>query len=343
MGKYDLSWRYFALLAALPAFVCFLLTTLFVPESPQYLANAGKFDDALEILQKMSMKNGRKLPLHSTLTYGYVANNLDMAHDGANPVFSSVRLPAEHGTGIGQGAGEENDQFDWIIGLRNRWTHGVQLQHEATITGTPATATATATASTASTAKYPAADASSWSCGRELRRIKHTVVMMWRPSLRKATVPLLVAWFTLAFSSYGLSIWIPTIFDKTGFEANKYMSVFVYCAAQLPGCIVSALLIDHPKVGRRGLLGVSALFASIFTIIFAMEHSTVVMAVAMSSMFQFCTTITWAALVRANANHLHIRMMFCLMFCVIFCSLSVFSLVSHSPSPPPIPFPCRMP
>lgn len=113
---------------------------------------------------------------------------------------------------------------------------------------------------------------------------------------RRNMFALQVVWFALAFSTYGVGVWIPTIYDKTGFAASKYANTFIFNSSQLPASFVCYFLIDHPKVGRRGLLLVSSVLSTAFVIIFASEHSTAAMAVTMSSLYQFAVNTSWVAL-----------------------------------------------
>ena len=58
-----LSWRYYAAVCSLPAFVAFMLSYWYVPESPRYLIRRGLVDEAAEVLSTLSViqVTGRQL------------------------------------------------------------------------------------------------------------------------------------------------------------------------------------------------------------------------------------------------------------------------------------------
>mmetsp|Transcript_12240 Transcript_12240/g.18533 ORF Transcript_12240/g.18533 Transcript_12240/m.18533 type:complete len:400 (-) Transcript_12240:156-1355(-) len=49
-----ISWRWFAVVCAVPAILALILTTLVLPESPRYLVGKGKFKEAAAVLSDMS-------------------------------------------------------------------------------------------------------------------------------------------------------------------------------------------------------------------------------------------------------------------------------------------------
>lgn len=48
------NWRWFAVVSALPAIAALILTKLILPESPRFLVNMGRFDEAAEVLKYLS-------------------------------------------------------------------------------------------------------------------------------------------------------------------------------------------------------------------------------------------------------------------------------------------------
>ncbi|CAN0459686.1 unnamed protein product, partial [Ectocarpus sp. 8 AP-2014] len=48
------TWRHYALVAALPAVAALLLTFIFVPESPRFLARQGRYDEMRAVLQRLT-------------------------------------------------------------------------------------------------------------------------------------------------------------------------------------------------------------------------------------------------------------------------------------------------
>lgn len=84
--------------------------------------------------------------------------------------------------------------------------------------------------------------------------------------MTKTSVTLMVIWFTLSFGSYGISTWITTIFDEIG-ESNPYADAFIFALANLPGNLVSIMLVD--KYGRKNLLFFGMVLAGLCSIGFA--------------------------------------------------------------------------
>jgi hypothetical protein len=116
-----------------------------------------------------------------------------------------------------------------------------------------------------------------------------------RPHLR----PLLLlqfAWFTLSMSTYGLSIWVPSLFAHVGFKSSRFADSFIFTAAQVPACAIGTVAVDHASVGRRRLLVAGALLTTLCTGAFALHHSDKAMALTLICCYQVFTTLTWNAL-----------------------------------------------
>jgi putative MFS transporter len=83
---------------------------------------------------------------------------------------------------------------------------------------------------------------------------------LFLPSLRRTTTLLGVAWFGLSFGWYGLNVWLPTLFAKMDIDLDIYAGAFLVTAANLPGNVLAALLVD--RMGRKNLMAGSILLAS---------------------------------------------------------------------------------
>ena len=70
---------------------------------------------------------------------------------------------------------------------------------------------------------------------------------------------------------YGLVLWIPTLFKKSGFSLNMYQDSFLVAASNLPGNIVSSLVVDW--LGRKHLLALSMAISGGLAILFAFSTS----------------------------------------------------------------------
>ena len=66
-------------------------------------------------------------------------------------------------------------------------------------------------------------------------------------------------------------LWIPTLLKKSGLSLSLYEDTFIVAAANLPGNIMSSLLIDW--LGRKKLLAASMAAASGFSILLAFYNS----------------------------------------------------------------------
>jgi MFS transporter, putative metabolite:H+ symporter len=72
-------------------------------------------------------------------------------------------------------------------------------------------------------------------------------------SLRRRTAVLWSLWFAMAFSYYGLFIWLPTLLVSRGFhEAQSFRFTLWITLAQIPGYFAAAWLVE--RAGRRATL-----------------------------------------------------------------------------------------
>jgi MFS transporter, putative metabolite:H+ symporter len=94
------------------------------------------------------------------------------------------------------------------------------------------------------------------------------VAKLWRPSLRRSTLMLWIAWFCISLAYYGIFTWLPQAFVQQGFSSlQTYQNTFLLALAQLPGFFSAAYLIE--KIGRRNTLGLYLIASGVFTFIFA--------------------------------------------------------------------------
>jgi MFS family permease len=94
----------------------------------------------------------------------------------------------------------------------------------------------------------------------------HSASLLYQPSLRQTTWPLTTIWFSLNFGTYGILTWINSIFDEVHLE-DVYFNSLLFAAANLPGNLVAAFLMD--RVGRTLMLMSSSLAASASLLLFA--------------------------------------------------------------------------
>ncbi|KAE8888192.1 hypothetical protein PF005_g21497 [Phytophthora fragariae] len=114
--------------------------------------------------------------------------------------------------------------------------------------------------------------------------------------LRGTTISLLLSWFCLSFGSYGLATWITMLFKRIGLE-DPFANAFIYAAANLPGNMMTALLMDR-LCGRR-ILAISMLLSAGCATGFAYANSSASGAAAivlLASGFNAFSTAGWNAI-----------------------------------------------
>lgn len=312
MGIYEESWRYFALAAAAPAVFCTIFTYFFIPESPIYLATHGRPVHAASIVASLAHRPGclgHKLKNKGNGTNAFVPGT----HKSTNINITAITARGEESNETDQlvtvYSDVENDDEgeDYQVRIHLNQAKHTQAQSEGEekerghLHRLPAWADACAKRWRPSLevrkASYFLRNLQGGRIKQSWRSIKGSVSEMYGGDLLRTSIALQLAWFSLAVSSYGLSVWIPTIYDRVGFEASKYMNVFIFSAAQIPSAVLSFFFIDHPYIGRRGLLIISSIVSAIFTVAFALKHDGPTVAVLFSSLFQMASTVAWNALV----------------------------------------------
>ncbi|OWZ20689.1 Synaptic vesicle glycoprotein 2A [Phytophthora megakarya] len=120
--------------------------------------------------------------------------------------------------------------------------------------------------------------------------------LLFDPVLRATTISLLMSWFCLSFGSYGLATWITMLFMRIGLE-NPFANAFIYAAANLPGNIMTALLLD--RLGGRRILAISMLLSAGCATGFAYANSSasgVASIVLLASGYNAFSTAGWNAI-----------------------------------------------
>ena len=76
---------------------------------------------------------------------------------------------------------------------------------------------------------------------------------LFAPGLRRRTSVLWALWFAMAFSYYGIFIWLPTLLVGRGFgEVASFSFTLWITLAQIPGYFAAAWLVE--RIGRRATL-----------------------------------------------------------------------------------------
>ncbi|KAJ0400263.1 hypothetical protein ATCC90586_010236 [Pythium insidiosum] len=185
------SWRVFAAVVSLPAFICWFLTYQYVPESAQYYARRRQFSDAEAVVNEIRTINALRqssdgVPTEGTALLSPYSKNL-------TPRSASVAIAD---------AIERVDQRPSVA---------------------------------------------------------QSYRLLFDPVLRTTTISLLMSWFCLSFGSYGLATWITVLFKRINLS-DPFANAFIYAAANLPGNLLSAFLMD--KWGGRRILFISMLLSA---------------------------------------------------------------------------------
>lgn len=254
IGTYGINWRYFAAVCAFPAFAAAILIILLLPESPRYLALSGRTAAAERALLRIAAYNRAE----SRLRKGYAL--------AAQPVRIAGGAAAGGGAG---GAAEEDKESGSLL---------------------------TKAGGAAPTALAPSALCCC--CCSSRRRVQcaagaRPMRSFFAPHLLRTSGLLMSVWFLLSFGYYGLSLWLPTLFHESDVDLNEYQDSFLVAAANIPGNIVSSLLMD--RIGRRWVLAASLFLACVCAAVFplAKTEATVVLA---SCAVNALSTASWNAL-----------------------------------------------
>jgi len=130
-----------------------------------------------------------------------------------------------------------------------------------------------------------------------------TLQRLYSPQLlTHTTLPLQTIWFSLSFSSYGITTWINSIFTAIHLE-NLYLNSFLFALANLPGNVISVMYAD--RWGRRrmlvgSLIGAAGGLALFAMLVFAGDNDSITKKrtwgiVLSACIFQMFSIISWNA------------------------------------------------
>jgi MFS family permease len=234
----NVYWRVFAATCALPSALGCVLVYALVPESPRFLALAGKHCEAVIAAQYVAdclLYTGPPLTVSEVLEhYPLTANDSGDDYD------------------------DDDDQGDHMrLRPRRRIPQSLSMQ--------PTGGSYEVSSSSSSLNRYRNKSIGSmillaWVDFLASTRKLYTV------QLRQTTWPLQMVWFSLSFGSYGLLTWINRLFFEVHLQ-NVYQNALLFALSNLPGNILSALLMD--RTGRTTLLIGSVVAAALSLVVFA--------------------------------------------------------------------------
>ena len=92
-------------------------------------------------------------------------------------------------------------------------------------------------------------------------------------SLARRTVMLWILWFSMAFSYYGMFIWLPSLLVGQGYgEAQSFRFTLYITLAQIPGYFTAAYLVE--RVGRKPTLSAFMLLCAVTSYFFGGARTT---------------------------------------------------------------------
>ena len=236
-------WRFFTAICAVPSCLGCVMVHAFVPESPRFLLLQGHHNRALSVVKGLGRDlryTGPSMTLEELVYYYPLDDESDTVdilpirstEVGPIPRDRSVFLPMSM---------EDSDHAITNEGVHQRRESALR---RASIS----------------------MQVSNKAVRNGLGEFCRSVSKLYTLQMRTTTLPLQMVWFTLSFGSYGLLTWINTLFIESHLE-NVYFNSLLFSASNLPGNLMSAMLMD--KIGRARLLTGSILAASLSLLAFA--------------------------------------------------------------------------
>ncbi|MGF9905925.1 MFS transporter [Brevibacillus porteri] len=113
-------------------------------------------------------------------------------------------------------------------------------------------------------------------------------------SHRTETITLWVVWFAIAFSYYGMFLWMPSVLVDKGFTMIKsFQYVLIMTLAQLPGYFAAAYLVE--KWGRKWTLATFLFMTGVMAFAFGQSSGTMELLVT-GAFLSFFNLGAWGAL-----------------------------------------------
>ncbi|CAM9548487.1 unnamed protein product [Ectocarpus sp. 6 AP-2014] len=252
------TWRHYALVAALPAVTALSLTFIFVPESPRFLAKEGRYDEMRAVMQRMT-----NAPVH--LPSGLVQHSSTRR---PGPSFASAWQSWRRSLGGGlyqSASGIAPDQITETSSMINN-------PEDELSRGSESSGTKDQRDGGVMRILCPGNDA----------------------RLQRATIVLVVVWFTLSYGTYGVATWNNQVFADIGLS-NPYLCSVIYSLSDLPGNVASIFLVE--RVGRKPLLSASMVLAAVAASVFALgSGSGAGVVISGACLFNAFSTCGWNAL-----------------------------------------------
>lgn len=113
-------------------------------------------------------------------------------------------------------------------------------------------------------------------------------------SHKRETIALWAVWFAIAFSYYGMFLWMPSVLVDKGFTMIKsFQYVLIMTLAQLPGYFAAAYLVEN--WGRKKTLATFLLMTAVMAFAFGQSSGTTELLVT-GALLSFFNLGAWGAL-----------------------------------------------
>ncbi|MCL6460218.1 MAG: MFS transporter, partial [Gorillibacterium sp.] len=110
----------------------------------------------------------------------------------------------------------------------------------------------------------------------------------------RQTAVLWTVWFAIAFSYYGMFLWIPSVLVAKGFTMiSSFKYVLLMTLAQLPGYFMAAWLVE--RWGRRPTLALFLAMTAVWAALFGASESTTMLLIS-GAFLSFFNLGAWGAL-----------------------------------------------
>jgi putative MFS transporter len=111
---------------------------------------------------------------------------------------------------------------------------------------------------------------------------------------QRETIALWAVWFAIAFSYYGMFLWLPSVLVDKGFSMiQSFRYVLLMTLAQLPGYFAAAYFVE--KWGRKRTLSIFLVLSGVMSVGFGLSNS-ISMLLLTGSLLSFFNLGAWGAL-----------------------------------------------
>src|SRR5690606_19318913 len=123
---------------------------------------------------------------------------------------------------------------------------------------------------------------------------------------KKQTIALWAVWFAIAFSYYGMFLWLPSVMVDKGFSMiSSFGYVLLMTLAQLPGYFLAAYLIE--KWGRKSTLSRFMIMTGVMADLFGGSESVAALLIT-GSLLSFFNLGAWGALYAYSPENYPVEM-----------------------------------